>query len=57
MEDLDPEDRARELVETDRELLEEARRELGEGNVEQAAGKVWGHSLSREGLHCLERGP
>ncbi len=39
---LDPRDRAVEYVEAARELLEEARWELGRGNVRQAAEKVWG---------------
>lgn len=39
---LDPKDRALEYVEAAEELLEEARRELGEGNVRQAAEKLWG---------------
>jgi len=39
---LDPKDRAREYVEAAQELLQEAREELEEGNVRQAAEKVWG---------------
>lgn len=39
---LDPRDRAREYVEAAEDLLEEAREELGKGNVRQAAEKLWG---------------
>ena len=42
--DLDPRDRALEYIETAKYLLEEARRELGKGNVRQAAEKLWGAS-------------
>lgn len=40
--DLDPGERAREYIEAARGLLEEAREELGRGNVRQAAEKLWG---------------
>ncbi len=39
---LDPKDRAVEYIEAAMELLEEAREELGKGNVRQAAEKLWG---------------
>lgn len=39
---LDPKDRALEYVSATRDLLEEARRELEEGNTRQAAEKLWG---------------
>ena len=39
---LDPRERAREYIEAARDLLEEAREELREGNVRQAAEKLWG---------------
>ncbi len=39
---LDPKDRAVEYVKAAGDLLEEARVELGEGNVRQAAEKLWG---------------
>ncbi len=41
---LDPRDRAREYIEAAEDLLEEARKELGKGNVRQAAEKLWGAS-------------
>jgi len=40
--DLDPPERAREYIEAARVLLEQARGELGRGDVRQAAEKVWG---------------
>ena len=39
---LDPRERAREYIEAARDLLEEAREELREGDVRQAAEKLWG---------------
>ena len=39
---LDPRDRALEYIEAAEDLLEEAREELGKGNVRQAAEKLWG---------------
>ncbi len=39
---LDPKDRVLEYVEAAEDLLEEAREELGKGNVRQAAEKLWG---------------
>ena len=39
---LDPESRAVEYVEAAEQLLDEAREELGKGNVRQAAEKLWG---------------
>ncbi len=39
--DLDPPERAGEYLEAARELLEQARRELEEGDVGQAAEKLW----------------
>ena len=39
---LDPRDRALEYIEAAEDLLEEAREELGRGNVRQAAEKLWG---------------
>jgi len=38
----DPLERAREYVEVARDLLEQAREELGRGDVRQAAEKTWG---------------
>ncbi len=40
--DLDPPERAGEYLEAARGLLEQARRELEEGDVRQAAEKLWG---------------
>ena len=37
-----PRDRALEYVEAAEDLLEKARKELGKGNVRQAAEKLWG---------------
>ncbi len=39
---LDPKDKAREYVEAAEDLLEEAKEELGKGNIRQAAEKLWG---------------
>ncbi len=39
---LDPKDRAVEYVDAAESLLDEAREELGKGNVRQAAEKLWG---------------
>ena len=39
---LDPKDRALEYIEAAESLLDEAREELGKGNVRQAAEKLWG---------------
>ncbi len=39
---LDPRDRAREYVKAAEDLLQEAEEELKEGNVRQAAEKLWG---------------
>ena len=39
---LDPKSRAIEYIRASEELLEQARDELGKGNVRQAAEKVWG---------------
>ena len=39
---LDPANRAREYIEGARQLLEQAREELGRGDVRQAAEKLWG---------------
>ncbi|ABM80532.1 PaREP1 family protein [Hyperthermus butylicus] len=40
--DLDPTERAREYVEAAHDLLDQAREELGRGDVRQAAEKAWG---------------
>jgi len=40
--DLDPRDRALEYIEAAKELLSQARVELGKGDVRQAAEKMWG---------------
>ena len=42
VQDLDPRDRVLEYVEAARELLEEAREELGRGDIRQSAERVWG---------------
>ncbi len=39
---LDPQDRAREYIESAKELLEQAKEELRKGDVRQAAEKTWG---------------
>ena len=39
---LDPADRAKEYLDAAEELLAEARKELGRGDLRQAAEKVWG---------------
>jgi len=41
-EHLDPISRAYEYIEVARDLLEQAGRELSEGGIRQAAGKIWG---------------
>ncbi len=61
---LDPRDRAREYVEAAKDLLEEAREELGRGNVRQAAEKLWGaaalaikaYAYLREGRRLTSHG-
>ncbi len=54
---LDPKDRAVEYVEAAEELLEQAREELGKGDVKQAAEKLWGaRSFNDKGLSLLEGG-
>jgi len=61
---LDPRDRAREYVEAAEDLLEEAREELGKGDVRQAAEKLWGsaalavkaYAYWREGKHLASHG-
>jgi hypothetical protein len=61
---LDPESRAVEYAEAAGDLLEEAREELGKGNVRQAAEKVWGaaalavkaYAYWREGMRLSSRG-
>ena len=40
--ELDPPERAREYAEAARDLLEQARDELGKGDVRRAAEKLWG---------------
>jgi len=40
--DMDPRDRARDYILVARDLLEQAREELGKGDVRQAAEKLWG---------------
>ena len=58
---LDPVDRAKEYVKASGELLAEARRELKEGNIRQAAEKIWGaaalavkaYALWREGKRLI----
>ena len=40
--DLDPPERAKEYLEASKELLEQAREELGKGDIRQAAEKAWG---------------
>ena len=39
---LDPQGRAREYVEAAEDLIREACKELGKGNIRQAAEKLWG---------------
>ena len=39
---INPKDKAREYVEAAEDLLEEAKEELGKGNIRQAAEKLWG---------------
>jgi len=41
-EHLDPISRAHEYIEVAKDLLEQARRELSEGSIRQAAEKIWG---------------
>ena len=61
---LDPKDRALEYVEAAEDLLEEAREELGKGNVRQAAEKLWGtaalavkaYAYLREGKRLTSHG-
>ena len=40
--DLDPWERVQEYIEASKSLLEQAREELGKGDVRQAAEKLWG---------------
>ncbi len=62
--DLDPRDRALEYVEAAEDLLDEAREELGRGNVRQAAEKLWGaaalavkaYAFWREGKRLTSHG-
>lgn len=42
MQGLDPRDKAREYIDVAKELLRDAREELGKGDVRQAAEKLWG---------------
>ena len=42
IQDLDPHDRAREYIESAKELLIQAHKELEEGDLRQAAEKLWG---------------
>jgi len=39
---LDPEERAKEYIESALSLIEQAREELGKGNLRQASEKIWG---------------
>ena len=61
---IDPRDRAKEYLEAAEDLLEEAREELGKGNVRQAAEKLWGaaalavkaYAYLREGKRLTSHG-
>ncbi|MEB2836835.1 MAG: PaREP1 family protein [Desulfurococcales archaeon] len=61
---LDPKDKALEYVKAAEDLLEEAREELGKGNVRQAAEKLWGaaalavkaYAYLREGKRLTSHG-
>ncbi len=61
---LDPKDRALEYIEAAEDLLEEAREELGKGNLRQAAEKLWGaaalavkaYAYLREGKRLTSHG-
>jgi hypothetical protein len=56
--DLDPDERAREYIESASALLEQAKEELRKGDLRQASEKVWGacalaikaHAAARKGL-------
>jgi hypothetical protein len=56
--DLDPDERAREYIESASALLEQAKEELQKGDLRQASEKVWGacalaikaHAAARKGL-------
>ena len=56
--DLDPDERAREYIESASALLEQAKKELQKGDLRQASEKVWGacalaikaHAAARKGL-------
>jgi uncharacterized protein (UPF0332 family) len=56
--DLDPDERAREYIESASALLEQAKEELQKGDLRQASEKVWGacalaikaHAVARKGL-------
>jgi alkyl sulfatase BDS1-like metallo-beta-lactamase superfamily hydrolase len=56
--DLDPDERAREYIESASALLEQAREELQKGDLRQASEKVWGacalaieaHAAAKKGL-------
>ena len=56
--DLDPDERAREYIESTSALLEQAKEELQKGDLKQASEKVWGacalaikaHAAARKGL-------
>lgn len=62
--DLDPQEKAGEYLEAARELLEKARRELEEGDVRQAAEKLWSaaalavkaYAYHREGRRLTSHG-
>lgn len=54
---LGPRDRAKEYASASLELLEQARKELKEGNLRQAAEKVWGAAaLAIKAYACAKEG-
>jgi len=56
--DLDPEEKVREYIKAARDLIAQAREELGKGDLRRASEKIWGacalavkaHALARRGL-------
>jgi len=59
--DLDPNESAREYIEVACNLVEQAREELGKGDLRQASEKIWGacalaikaHALAKKGIRLV----
>jgi len=52
---LDPVDRAKKYVEASKDLLEQAKKELVEGNLRQAAEKLWGAAALAIKAHAYRK--